>query len=59
MGKRKIIQVVTGHHQNYDHALYALCDDGTLWVATWSYEADRSVANWELVNSIPQPEEGE
>lgn len=50
---RRIIQITTtcGGEGNDVDCLYALCDDGSLWVMINSSE---SGATWEALTAIPQ-----
>jgi hypothetical protein len=46
--KRKIVQIATateGNSHEMDATLYALCDDGSLWV--------RAMGRWSEVDGIP------
>jgi hypothetical protein len=48
---RKVIQIAaTLSADATDSELYALCDDGTLWLRAWN---DGSGSNWRLVNPVP------
>ena len=42
---RKVVQITT---DGWDATLYALCNDGTIWVY------GNGIADWEQVKSIPQ-----
>jgi hypothetical protein len=49
--KRKIIQICTSVI-NDTEAVYALCDDGTVWCLTWSHPSQ-----WDRMHDIPQEED--
>lgn len=52
--KRKIIQVATTPDTvDFHAALYALCDDGTLWTMSLSGESNET-EKWEKIKDIPQ-----
>jgi hypothetical protein len=38
---RKIIQIATGEVLHYNHTLYALCEDGTLWSKTITFHSGK------------------
>ena len=44
---RKVIQISTMVHPEKDWAFIALCDDGSLWLSSWSQ-----------IENIPQPSPG-
>lgn len=57
MNKRKIIQITAagaGGDENPDIELYALCNDGTVWVQLYDFKVKETY--WKQIYPIPQPE---
>ena len=51
--KRKIIQIAL--NPNDERCLYALCDDGSLWLGCWGMNANNFEFEWhQRLNEIPQ-----
>lgn len=54
--ERKVIQIAaTDAAGNKSSIVYALCDDGTMWVGYWA----RGGFEWEQIPNVSQPEEVE
>jgi hypothetical protein len=52
--KRKIVQLATatsGHQNEMYPSLYALCDDGTVWIRN---VGEWKTAEWSILPPIPQ-----
>lgn len=63
---RKIIQIATagvGNRMNYKSDLFALCNDGSLFIAEATESEDfgdlGNTFTWHKLSPIPQPEESE
>lgn len=53
--QRKIIQLVTvTGNVDVSPVMYALCDDGTVWIQILHEDADLRETNWERCKNIPQ-----
>jgi len=46
---RKVIQIAATMSTD-DSELYALCDDGTIWLRTWG---NSGVGKWTLIQAVP------
>jgi len=62
MNNRKIIQIAVCESDD-KHSLYALCDDGTLWIQCYRRKKDKwgelfTDYYWQKEVSIPQPDDG-
>jgi len=62
---RKIIEITYSVSDENGDTLFALCDDGTLWIRTGDFylkEGDKyskTHFDWNLIEGIPQDEKGE
>jgi hypothetical protein len=60
---RKIVQIAAAqcwdnHVEDLDLSLYALCDDGSLWVYLWARDPEDHPDRWRQLNEIPQVGDG-
>lgn len=62
---RKVIQITTsavpsapGEHGWWDN-LYALCDDGSVWVKDCPAQIDENSPEWRRLQDIPQEPSGD
>lgn len=62
---RKIIQIANsfapstiGENGQWDN-LYALCDDGTVWVKDWPFQTDERASKWKMIENVPQGPSGD
>ena len=51
--QRKVIQIVTGKDGANGLAIFALCDDGTMWICRPSGESKYAWRAWESFGSVP------
>lgn len=56
MSKRKIVQITSNIRPGDDplESVYALCDDGSLWENTYTWQDD-SWNGWQQLPQIPTP----